>query len=698
VIKLLICHVISNSGKMKTFKLLFLLFFVIACSPGNEEKNTTEVPGLDLSNMDQTVDPKADFYQFANGNWLKKTEIPGTQGAWGGFSELGLKTRQDVLNILQNAGKSGEYADGTDQKKAIDYFSVGMDSTLAENVGLSAIKSWYDKIDAIQNKDEVQKMVAELQKKGYRPFGGVRVGTDMMNSEMNALYLGAGGLGLPNRDYYTKKDSKSEEIRNKYVAHVAEMLRLSGAGGEDFDSQAANIMKMETDLAMVSKTPIQRRDRKSMYNPMTISAIQELAPAFKWNEYLTDLGAQIPDTIIVNEPEFLAGESKVINDYPLDNIKSYLKWNVIDRAAPYLNHELVQADFNFGGKVLRGTPENNPRWERVLGATNRALGEAVGKMYVEENFPPEAKSQALEMVNNLKLAFENRIKNLPWMSDSTKEMALKKLQALTVKIGYPDKWRDYSKLRIETAGEKCSFLANVENSAQFEFEEDMGKIGEPVDKGEWNMSPQTVNAYSNSTNNEIVFPAAILQPPFFNFNADPAVNYGGMGAVIGHEISHGFDDQGSRFDAKGNMVNWWTDEDRARFEARTKMLVNQYDHYQPLDSVNVQGALTLGENIGDLGGLNAAYDALQIHFQNHEKPGPIDGYTQEQRFFLSWATIWRTKYRDETLRTQILTNPHSPGMFRAVGPLENMETFYQAFDIKQGDQLWKPDSLRVKIW
>jgi len=684
---------------MKTSKLIILILLLSACSPkAVEEKESGQVQALDPSNMDQTASPKDDFYEFANGGWLKRTEIPANEGRWGGFPELALETRKEVLDILSQAGKDNNYSDGTDQKKAIDFFSVGMDSTLAEKVGPAAVKNWYEEIDGIQNLEQLQNVIAELHKMGYQPFNGVFVIADLMDSNINAFYLDAGGLGLPNRDYYTKTDSKSQEIRGKYVAHLARMLKLSEAGGEDFDIQAKNIMNIEMELALSSRTPIERRNIPALYNPMAINKLEEISPAINWSKYLNDLGIDAIDTLIITEPKYMEELSKVIRQHPLNELKSYLKWHVINRAAPYMNHDLVEADFEFFGKVIQGTIENRPRWQRVLNTTNSAVGEAVGKLYVDKAFPPEAKAIAEEMVANLKLAFESRIKNLPWMSEETKAMALKKLSTFTVKIGYPNKWKDYSRLEVQSSGEDYNYLGNVENAARFNFDEDVAKIGKPVDREEWGMTPQTVNAYYNPQNNEIVFPAAILQPPFFNFNADPAVNYGGMGAVIGHEISHGFDDQGSRFDAQGNMVNWWTDQDKARFEERTKMLVDQFDQYQPLDSVNVQGELTLGENIGDLGGINAAYDALQIYFQNHDKPGPIDGFTQEQRFFLSWATIWRTKYRDEFLRTQILTDPHSPGMFRAIGPLVNVDKFYEAFDIQPGDKLWKPDSLRVRIW
>ena len=684
---------------MKSIKSLMLLTFVIvaACNAPMDKPGVEVVPGLDLNNMDLTVDPKSDFYRFANGQWLDKTKIPADEGSWGGFGELREKNDKVVLDIVERAAKNPEYKEGSDERKAIDFFSVGMDSALAEKIGPAALNDWYARIEGMESRTEIQKATAELHKRGYNLFNNVFVMGDLMNSEINGFYFDAGGLGLPNRDYYTKQDAKSKETRTKYVAHIAKMLELSNAT-ENPQQAAEGIMQIEMQLAEASKTPIERRDISGLYNPKTLPEIQDMAPAFDWGVYLQDIGIDRVDTIIVAEPKFYVALSKVVAEAPLQDLKAYMKWSVVNRAAPYLNDELVRTDFDFYGKTIRGTEEMRARWERVLSSTNGVLGEALGKVYVAETFPPEAKAQAEEMVANIIKAFEGRIKNLEWMTDSTKEQALKKLASFTVKIGYPDKWKDYADLNVEASGESYSYLKNIENASNWNFEKDIAKIGQPVDKDEWQMNPQTVNAYYNPLNNEIVFPAAILQPPFFNFHADAAVNYGGMGAVIGHEISHGFDDQGSRFDANGNMVNWWTEMDQRQFKERTGALVAQFDAYQPLDSVNVQGQLTLGENIGDLGGLNAAYDGLQIHYQQNEKPAEIDGFTQEQRFFISWATIWRTKYRDETLRNQIMTDPHSPGMYRAVGPLVNMDQFYEAFDIKEGDPLYKPEAERVRIW
>lgn len=683
-----------------TLLTLAAIAVLTACNaPGEDAKAKEMPPGLDMTMMGENVDPKKDFYRFANGNWLDKTEIPADEGRWGGFPELRERNDKIMLDIMDQAAQNPDFKEGSDERKAVQFFAVGMDSLLAERVGAKPLSKWFDQIKDVNNIENLQGLLAEMHSTGYGPFFGVNAFADLMDSKVNSLYVGAGGLGLPNRDYYTKEDSKSKEIRAKYVEHIARMFEMANVQG-DANQRAQNVMEIENRLALASLTPIEARNIPALYNPMDVNGIQALAPSMNWADYFMAVGADLSkaDTMIVTQPKFLVEFNAVLNEIAMANIQDYLTWNVINQASNFLNNEMVQANFDFYGKTIRGTEQMRSREERVLASTNGVIGEAIGKVYVAETFPPEAKASAEEMVGNLMKAFDARIKNLPWMSDESKEQALKKLNNLTVKIGYPDKWRDYSSLQVTSSGEQYSYFENMESAWRWQFAENMKDVGEPVDKGRWGMNPQTVNAYFNPLNNEIVFPAAILQPPFYNYTADAAVNYGGMGAVIGHEISHGFDDQGSRFDWEGNMVNWWTDEDRENFNARTDKLVAQYDAYEALDSVNVQGKLTLGENIGDLGGLNAAYDGLQIHLAENGNPGLIDGFTPEQRLFISWATIWRTKYRDETLRTQVLTDPHSPGMFRAVGPLTNMETFYAAFDVVEGDELWRSEEDRVKIW
>lgn len=683
---------------MKKLIIVFLGAAFFACAP-KEKISEEEVPAIVLNNMDTTVNPADDFFHFVNGNWVKKTEIPGDQGRWGSFNELREYSNDVVMDVLTKAAESGKYKEGSDQKKASDFFSIGMDSLLAENAGTKPVQKYLDMIKDIQNMEDLQAFMSLQQTYGGGAFFNFNIFQDLKKSDVITTYLSQGGLGLPDRDYYTKTDSKSKETREKYQAFVAKMFEL--VGGEDAETAARDaetIMNIETQLAEASMTNVEQRNIPALYNKKSISEISELAPSFDWNKYLTDMGANGIDTIIVTQPKFIQEFENVVTNAPMADWKKYLEWTVINGTANFLNHEVVQTNFDFYGKELRGTTEMRPRWKRVLGTTNRFMGEAIGKLYVDETFPPEAKEKALEMVGYLKKAYEKRINALDWMTDSTKKQAIAKLNSYTVKIGYPDKWKDYSKLEVKSGGEEASYMDNVMLASKFSFEQQLDKLGKPVDKTEWGMNPQTVNAYYNPLNNEIVFPAAILQPPFYNYKADAAVNFGGIGAVIGHEISHGFDDQGARFDPEGNMKNWWSDEDLENFKARNGKLIAQFEAFEPLDSVHVNGKLTLGENIGDLGGVNAAYDALEMYLEDHGRPENIDGYTPEQRFFISWATVWRTKYRDEALRTQVNTDPHSPAMYRANGPLQNLSTFYQAFNVKPGDGMYRPDSVRVKIW
>ncbi|MTI29780.1 M13 family metallopeptidase [Xanthovirga aplysinae] len=670
-----------------------------ACTSGSGEKAKTlkgevEVKALDLANVDSTVNPTDDFFRFANGKWLDRTEIPSDKGRWGSFMELRENTDNTVLGILKSAEEGGNLTEGSDQAKAVEFYKVGMDSLLAEKVGISPLETYFKQINDIKDKKDLQAYLGKQEVYGIGSYFGIFVMADLKNSDVNALYIGAGGIGLPDRDYYTKTDDKSKETRAEYLKHVIKMLELTGEVANTADANAKVIMDMETQMAQSMLTKEERRDPNKIYNKMSISDLSKLTPSIDWNAYLNTVGVKGVKEVIVSQPAYMQEVEKVFNKFSMDDIKAYLKWHLIHSTAGSLDSKFVAESFNFYGKYLGGKEEMSARWKRVLAATNGTLGEAVGQLYVDQVFPPEAKENAVEMVQNIIDTYKERIQNLEWMSEDTKKMAQKKLDFLTVKIGYPDSWKDYSKLEVSDK----SYIENVLNSRKFRHEENMEKIGKPVDKAEWHMNPQTVNAYYNPTSNEIVFPAAILQPPFYNYKADAAVNYGGIGGVIGHEISHGFDDQGSRFDETGNLKNWWTEEDYAQFNKRTAQLVEQYDAYEPVEGAHVSGQFTLGENIGDLGGITAAYFGLQKYFDKHGKPENIDGLTPEQRFFMSWATIWRSKAKDEYLRTQVNTDPHSPAMFRANGPLTDFEAFYEAFEVKEGDQMYRPDSLRVEIW
>ena len=664
------------------------------------DRKDTRLPegvGLKLSNMDTTVKPSEDFFRFANGGWIEKTEIPADMGAYGSFHELREENQKVLLEILRKAGEDERYKEGSDQRKAADFYTVGMDSLLAERAGASVLKPYLEEIAAISDKNDIQEYLEKDVLRGGSAFFNVGVSPDLKNSNEVVAYLTVGGIGLPERDYYLKTDEKSKEIRQKYVEHLSNLFVLAGAEKGDAMRRAKVVLDIETRLAKNMLSKEDRRDPYNVYFPKSISELKGLAPSFDWRDYFDALELKV-DTVIVTQPAFLKEVDKIVKNTKMDDIKAYLRAGLLRTAAPYLNNAFVAESFNFNQKYLTGVEQMRPRWKRVLATTNNLIGEAIGQLYVEETFPPEAKEKAMAMVENIKLAFADRIKQLDWMSDSTKEMALKKLGTFRVKIGYPEKWIDYSSLEVSKDPEKASYFGNVINANIFESKRELAKVGKPVDREEWHMTPQTVNAYYNALGNEIVFPAAILQPPFYDYRADEAVNYGGIGAVIGHEISHGFDDKGSKFDAQGNLQNWFTKKDLASFEERGNELAKQFDTYEPLPGVFVQGKFTLGENIGDLGGITAAYEGLQRFYRENGKPGLIDGFTPEQRFFLSWATIWRIKYRDEALRTQVLTDPHSPGMFRANGPLTNFPPFYEAFNVQEGDKMFRPDSARVKIW
>ena len=515
---------------------------------------------------------------------------------------------------------------------------------------------------------------------------------------MNAAYLYPSGLGLPDRDYYVADDADSKEKREKYKQHITRMLQYIDYSEEEAADAAERILAFETSLAEPRLDKVERRDARKTYNPKTVAELQNMVPAFDWNTYFEEIGAKNLDTIIVSQPDYMKSLQDVIAKNSVEDWKDYLKWSIFNDAAGTLSTDIETANWEFYSKTLRGAQEQRPRDERALQMVNGTLGEALGKLYVDEHFPAEAKEKAQEMISNLIKAYENRIDNLSWMGEETKKKAKEKLGTTTIKVGYPDEWKDYSDLEIVNVENGGSFFQNMMNSSKWRVADNMADLGQPVDKSEWFMPPQTVIAYYNPSYNEIVFPAAILQPPFYDYKADAAVNYGGIGAVIGHEISHGFDDSGSRFDAEGNLNNWWTDEDLKQFETLGKDLADQYSNIEVLDSVYINGQFTLGENIGDLGGVNAAYDGLQIHLEEHGDPGKIDGYTPEQRFFLSWATVWRTKMRDEALKNKIKTDPHSPGMYRAYVPLQNIDAFYTAFDIEEGDKMYAAPEDRVKIW
>lgn len=675
--------------------LLVLLIIINACS--SETKKEVFNEGLNVVDMDTTIRPQDDLFHFANGGWLARTQIPADRGSWNSFSELYEHNNAILLEVLKEAANNPNYIEGTDQRKASDFYSIGMDSLLAEKMGASVLNPTFAQIEKINSTTSLQNYLVQQELEGGGAFFGFSVFSDLMDSKTNAAYLGSGGLGLPERDYYLKTDEKSKETRLKYLDHIMKMLQLSGEPMDQAKKSADKVMAIETQLARATLTKEESRNPSKMYNKRSIAQLQALAPAINWNSYFEGLGVKT-DSVIVTEPEFIKECQEIFESERWSDIRAYLKWTAIHGAASYLNHAIVSESFEFNSKYLRGTETLRPRWKRVLSVTDNLLGDAIGQLYVDKAFPPEAKKKALEMVENIKLAMADRIKNLDWMTDSTKRMALSKLSTFTVKIGYPDEWKSYAGLLIDKSPESSSYYQNAVNASRWAVRRNIQKLGKPVDRKEWHMTPQTVNAYYNPLFNEIVFPAGILQPPFYNYKADEAVNYGGIGAVIGHEISHGFDDSGSQFDAEGNMKNWWKEEDLKLFKQKGDALASQFNTYEVLPEVFVQGEFTLGENIGDLGGVNVAYEGLQRFLRENGRPGLIDGYTPEQRFFISWATIWRSKDKEESLRTQVNTDPHAPNLLRANGPVSNVKYFYDAFDLKPGDKLYREEKDRVEIW
>ncbi|QDO93404.1 M13 family metallopeptidase [Formosa sediminum] len=662
------------------------------------------VPGINLDYIDNSVKASDDFFKHVNGNWLKNNAIPDDRTRWGSFDELRQKTDEDVLAILKAAmsdDKDLEKIDvlpGSDQEKAVFLYETIMDTVARNKAGIEPLKPILAKIDAIENVKDLEAYLIEMEPKGGAGFFGFRVGADAKDSNKNVANLGPGRLGLPDRDYYVKDDADSKEKRAQYVAHITKMLQFLGDTEAAANEQAKQILAFETSLAEPKMDKVELRDRRKTYNPTAVTDLQTMAPILDWKAYFDGIGAKDLDTVVVSQPKYIKALQSILAKGNVNDWKAYLRWTALNGASGALSDEIEYADWEFYSKTLRGAKKQRPREERALQTVNRTVGEALGKLYVDKKFPAEAKVKAEEMIANVILAFEHRISNLSWMSEDTKAKAIEKLKATNVKIAYPDKWKDYSALEITGTEDGGTYLQNMQNARAWNFQDDIDKLGKPVDKTEWGMAPQTVNAYFNPSYNEIVFPAAILQPPFYNYQADDAVNYGGIGAVIGHEISHSFDDSGSRYDKDGNLNNWWTDKDLEEFTKLGKALADQYSAIEVLPDTYINGDFTLGENIGDLGGVNAAYDALQMSMKKNGRPEDIDGFTPEQRFFMSWSTVWRSLSREDALKNQIKTDPHSPGMNRAVQPLLNVDAFYEAFDIKEGDNMYIAPENRVKIW
>jgi putative endopeptidase len=673
------------------------LFTILGCKEETKKGSAMaeeKIPGIILENMDTTVSPKEDFYNYVNGNWAKTNTIPDDESRWGGFGVLRKSTRKDVLNILNTSKELGTYKEGSDQKKALLIFDSELDTIARNEDGIKPLQPLLDKINSIKNLNDMQTVFATNLGVGA-PFAGIGANPDLNDSSMNTAWVFPGGLGLQ-RDYYLDTDEKTKEIRGKYVDHIARMLQYINYSEADARTAAEKVLALETILAEPRLDKVASRDIRNFNNPIALTDLQAMASSINWQKLMDDMGIEKKvDTLLVMQPKYMKAMDAFLKSTPIEDVKTLMTWNTLDNAAALLTTEMNKANWDFYSKTLNGSKAQRPAEERALGTVDGSLGEAVGQLYVQAKFPPEAKEKAEKMIANVITAFQNRITNLDWMTDETKKKAIEKLDKFTVKIAYPDEWEDYSNMQIK---EGNSYAENMLAVGEWAQKKNIAEINELVDKSKWGMPPQTVNAYFNPLNNEIVFPAAILQPPFYNYTADEAVNYGGIGAVIGHEISHAFDDSGARFDGDGNVNNWWTPEDLEKFEKRGKALADQYSAIEVLDSVYVNGPFTLGENIGDLGGVLGAYDGLQIYFKENRRPDDIDGFTAEQRFFMSWATVWRTLTREDALRTQIKTDPHSPGNIRATQPLKNIDAFYQAFDIKEGDAMYLEPEKRVRIW
>ena len=658
----------------------------------DSKKEAVMTSGIDLTNLDTTAVQGADFYQYACGGWMKKHPLTNEYSRFGSFDMLAENNREQLKGLIVEIA-AGQNAQGTIGQKIGDIYKLAMDSVKLNADGVTPIQADLEKIASVKDKSEIVPLMAELAHSGVFPYFSFYVGADIMDSKSNLFQLYQGGISLGEKEYYLDNDDVTVNIRNKYKEHIVKMFQLAG-----FDEAAAKkkmeaVMDIETRIAKASFSAVEQRNPAANYHKMSLDELKKEIPGIDWDAFLNGIGVKGVTELSVSQVDPIKEVEKIINSLPVENQIAYMQWSLIDRAAGYLSDDLVAQNFDFYGKTLSGKQTNQPRWKRAVSTVNGVLGEAVGQMYVEKYFPAAAKERMVQLVKNLQTALGERIRNLEWMGDSTKIKAIEKLNSFYVKVGYPDKWRDYTGLNIE----KDSYWANVKRATEFELDYMLSKAGKPVDRDEWGMTPQTVNAYYNPTTNEICFPAGILQYPFFDMNADDAFNYGAIGVVIGHEMTHGFDDQGRQFDKDGNLKDWWTAEDAKRFEERAQVMVNFFDSIQVLPGLNANGSLTLGENIADHGGLQVSFQA----FKNATKDAPLlvkDGFTPEQSFFLSYAGVWAGNIRDEQIRLQTKSDPHSLGRWRVNGALPQIGAWYDAFGIKEGDPMYLAPEKRVSIW
>lgn len=668
---------------------LFAASLLAACTL---TANTTPT-GFSVEHMDLAVDPRVDFANFAAGGWYKQFEMPADKSRFGAFDVLDQNNWHNLKAILEEVSAETHPA-GSVAQKVGDYFATAMDTAAIDAAGIAPLWPELELIAGIENLADLTRVVAQLRQIGGGGLFGQFVTTDLKQSDLSALYLSQGGYSLPSRDYYFA--DQFTQMREEFSSHVAKMFELAGDSLEAAEAGAAVIVSLETALAKNAKTPLELRDRLANYHRFSHAELAALLSAIPVLDLLRDSGLDLTasDYVIVGQPKFLEGLNTLLTERPIEEWKTYLRYRTLIGAASALARPFDEESFRFYSTVLQGTPQMEPRWQRAARWTDRALGEALGELYVARHYPPAAKARMDELIQNIKAVMRDRLATMEWIGPETRDKALAKFDRFVARIGYPDKWRDYSSLHVT----RDSFYANAREAGRYSVRYNQAKLGQPVDKGEWAMTPPTVNAYFQPTANQIVFPAGILQPPFFDSTMDDAVNYGCIGGVIGHEITHGFDDQGRRYDAEGNLTDWWTEEDAAKFQARAQKLIDQFNGYEALPGLLVNGALTLGENIADLGGVSIAYEALQRSLAGKPRPEKIDGFTAEQRFFISWAQGWRTAYRDDALRRQVMVGPHAPGQFRAVGALVNQPEFFEAFDIKEGAPMWRAPEDRAKIW
>ena len=658
------------------------------------ESPYSSVSGIDTNNMDKTVKPTDDFFQFVNGNWIKNNPIPASESNWGSFKELHEKNTQRLASILKEASADKSAQPGSNTQKIRDFYNLAMDSVKLNKEGATPLKDEFERIDKIASTSDLIADVAHLHTIGVQPLFVLYIDQDPKISTEYITQFYQGGIGLPDRDYYTNTDDRTLGIQKAYLQHLESMFLLLGDKAEVAQKNAKTVYDIETSLAKASMTQIELRDPQKQYNKKTLQELNELAPELQFSTYFAGVNIKGISNVIVGQPEFFKQLNSNIKSVSLGDWKSYLRWTLINHTANRLSDDFVNQNFKFFGNTLVGTPSLKLRWKRALEATDGSLGDALGQLFVKKYFTEASKKRVNEMVDNLVAAYRVRINSRDWMSEETKKQAHLKLDKVIRKLGYPDTWKDYSTLDIKSD----SYVANFLRANKYTFNEMINRLGKPIDRKAWMMTAPTINAYYNPTINEIVFPAGIMQPVFFNPDADDAVNYGSMGSVIGHELTHGFDDQGAQFDADGNLKNWWTKEDMDRFKAKTDVLVKQFDSYVAIDDVHVKGALTLGENIADLGGLTIAYYAFKKSLEGKPAPAKIDGFTAEQRFFIAWAQAWRVNMRPAFLKNMIQTNPHSPGNFRANAAPSNMQEFYDAFGVKPGDKMYRPKEERAEIW